>query len=229
MSKPQTIIRDPAENLREIRNRIATAAESAGRKADDICLVAVTKRQPEDKVEALLRAGQRVFGENRLQEAQDRWTDRRQAYADLELHMVGPLQTNKVEETVALFDAVHSLDRPKLAKKFADEMSKHGRCPDLFIQVNTGEEEQKSGVLPQDLDAFVTLCLNQLALPVVGLMCLPPQFEEPALHFALLQKFAKQYGLEKLSMGMSRDFETAIEFGATHLRLGTVLLGPRET
>jgi len=229
MPKSETIIRDPAENLREIAGRIAAAAKAADRNPDDIHLIAVTKRQSEDRVKALLNAGQRIFGENRLQEAQERWSDLRVGQKDLDLHMVGPLQSNKVEDVMRLFDAVHSLDRPKLAQKFAEHAAKLGHCPDLFIQVNTGEEPQKSGVMPQDLDGFVRLCREELSLPVVGLMCLPPQWEEPALHFALLQKFAQAHGLGKLSMGMSADFETAIQFGATHLRLGTVLLGPRQT
>lgn len=229
MSKSQAIIRDPAENLREITARIAAAAKAAHRAPGDIELIAVTKRQSEDRVKALIDAGHRIFGENRLQEAQTRWSERRADQPDLDLHMVGPLQSNKVEDVMELFDAVHSLDRPKLAHKFAEQAAKSGHCPDLFIQVNTGEEPQKAGILPQDLDDFVRLCRDELSLPVVGLMCLPPQWEEPALHFALLQKLGTAHGLNKLSMGMSADFETAIQFGATHLRLGTVLLGPRQT
>jgi len=229
MPKSETIIRDPAENLREITARITKAAKEAHRKPEDIALIAITKRQSEDRVTALLNAGQRIFGENRLQEAEERWAARRATQSDLALHMVGSLQSNKVEDAMKLFDAVHSLDRPKLARKFAEHANKLGHCPELFIQVNTGEEPQKSGILPEELDDFVRLCRDDLSLPIVGLMCLPPQREEPALHFALLQKFAKAHGLKKLSMGMSSDFETAIAFGATHLRLGTVLLGPRQT
>lgn len=206
--------------------RIAAAAKAAGRAPDEVTLVAVSKQQPDDRVEAILAAGQRVFGENRVQEAQGRWRERRKAYGDLELRLIGPLQTNKAADAVALFDAVDSLDRPKLAHCLADEAQKQGRSPDLLVQVNTGEEPQKGGVLPAEADALIAL-VRQLGLPLKGLMCIPPEADEPAMHFALLAKIAKRNGLSELSMGMSHDFETAIRFGATMVRVGSALFGER--
>ena len=229
MSEPGAIIRDPSEQLTEISARIEKACQAAGRGPESVTLVAVAKRQSLDRITRVLAAGHRVFAENRIQEAQAKWPDLKTDYGDIELHYVGALQTNKVGDAFDLFDVIHTLDREKLARKIAQERDKRdGHCPDLFIQINTGEEPQKSGVLPQDVDAFVHLCKEELCLPVIGLMCLPPVDEEPALHFSLLHKFAKRHGLEKLSMGMSGDFETAIEFGATHVRIGTELFGPRE-
>lgn len=218
---------DVAATRAEILARIATAAEAAGRDASQVSLVAVSKLQSDERVDAALAAGQRVFGENRVQEAQARWTDRRAQHADLNLRLIGPLQSNKAEDAVRFFDAIDSLDRPKLAAAIADAAQKAGRCPELLIQVNTGEEPQKAGVAPRDADAFIKEVLERYGLPVQGLMCIPPLEEEPAMHFALLAKIAARNGLTELSMGMSDDFETAIRFGATQVRVGSALFGAR--
>ena len=175
----------------------------------------------------MLATGQRLFGENRVQEAQARWTDRRAQLSDLRLRLIGPLQSNKAADAVALFDAIDSLDRPKLAAAIADAAQKHGRCPELLIQVNTGEEPQKAGLIPAEADAFIAAARRDYGLPVTGLMCIPPVDEEPAMHFALLAKIAARNGLTELSMGMSDDFETAIRFGATQIRVGSALFGQR--
>ncbi len=220
---------DVAGNLAHIRNRIAKAARGADRAPDSVTLVAVSKTQPAEAVEAALAAGQRVFGENRVQEAKSKYPALREAWPDLELHLIGPLQTNKAGEAIALFDVVQSVDREKLARALAKEMDKQGRRPACFIQVNTGEEPQKAGVFPQDAEAFVALCRDDLGLPVRGLMCIPPFEEEPAPHFALLRSIAERSGLSLLSMGMSGDFETAIALGATHVRVGTAIFGARLT
>ena len=214
-------------NLAAVRARIAEAAEAAGRAPEDITLVAVSKLHDPARIEAAIAAGQRVFGENRVQEALAKFPALKQAHPELQLHLVGPLQTNKVRDAVGLFDVVETLDRPKLARALASEMQTSGRRPDCFVQVNTGEEEQKSGVLPRDAEDFVALCRDELGLPVVGLMCIPPIDEEPALHFALLRDIARRAGLDGLSMGMTADFETAVRFGATHVRVGTAIFGPR--
>jgi hypothetical protein len=216
-----------ADNIAEIRGRMDAAAREAGRDPGGISLVAVSKVQPPERVAGALAAGHRLFGENRVQEAKARWTEPRARHPDLKLHLIGPLQTNKVKDAVALFDAIETVDRPKLARALAEEMAKTGRRPELFIQVNTGEEPQKAGVLPAELDALVALCVDELSLPVTGLMCIPPADENPALHFALLADMAKRHGLARLSMGMSGDFETAIRYGATHVRIGTALFGER--
>lgn len=192
-----------------------------------MALIAVSKQQPEHRVEAALEAGQRVFGENRVQEAAVRWRPWRARLPELRLHLVGPLQSNKAAEAAMLFDAIDSLDRPKLASALADAAQKLGRCPDVLVQVNTGEEPQKSGVAPADADAFIKAVREVYGLPVKGLMCIPPLGEEPAMHFALLAKIAARNGLGELSMGMSEDFETAIRFGATHVRVGSALFGAR--
>jgi pyridoxal phosphate enzyme (YggS family) len=205
--------------------RIAAAARSADRAPEDVTLVAVSKQQPEEKIDAMLAAGQRVFGENRVQEAQARWAARRAP--ELKLRLIGALQSNKAADAVALFDAIDVLDRPKLAAALADAAQKAGRCPEMLVQVNTGEEPQKAGVVPQDADAFIAAATKEYGLPVVGLMCIPPADEEPAMHFALLAKIAARNGLEELSMGMSHDFETAIRFGATMVRVGSALFGSR--
>ncbi len=220
---------DATANLAEIRGRIEAAAKRAGRSADGISLIAIAKKQPLERIEALLEAGHRVFGENRVQEAADKWPSFKRQFPLIELHMVGPLQSNKAADAIALFDAIHSLDRLKLARKLAEEMEKAHRHPQLFVQVNTGEEAQKSGVMPRETDDFIHQCREGLKLNIAGLMCLPPLDEEPALHFALLSKIAARNRLDKLSMGMSSDFETAIAFGATHIRVGTAIFGPRET
>jgi len=215
-------------SLSEIRDRIARAEAEAGRAAGSVALIAVSKVQPEDRVAAVLDAGHRLFGENRVQEAADRWPPFRERYADIVLHLVGPLQSNKARQAMEMFAAIHSVDRPKLARTLARLAQERGNCPDLFIQVNTGEEPQKAGVWPADADAFVAEC-RALDLPVRGLMCIPPVEEEPSLHFALLAKLAARNGLEGLSMGMSGDFERAIAQGATHVRVGSGVFGARET
>ena len=220
---------DVAGNLAHIRNRIAKAARGADRAPDSVTLVAVSKTQPAEAVEAALAAGQRVFGENRVQEAKSKYPALREAWPDLELHLIGPLQTNKAGEAIALFDVIQSVDREKLARALAKEMDKQGRRPACFIQVNTGEEPQKAGVLPEAAEAFVALCRDDLGLPVHGLMCIPPFEEEPAPHFALLRSIAERSDLSQLSMGMSGDFETAIALGATHVRVGTAIFGARLT
>ncbi len=222
---------DAAANLAAIQARMAqatkAAAQAAGRSPADVNLVAVSKTHGAERVAALIGAGQRVFGENRVQEAQGKFPALRALHPGLQLHLIGPLQTNKVKEAVALFDVIETLDRPKLARALAEEMAKQGRRLDCFIQVNTGEELQKAGIGPTETDAFVRLCRDELKLPVIGLMCIPPADEEPALHFALLAKLAARNGLTQLSMGMSGDFETAIRLGATHVRVGTALFGAR--
>jgi len=216
-----------AANLREIRARIAAAAESAGRDPDAVTLVAVAKTHPAEAVESALAAGQTVFGENRVQEAQGKYPALRPRFPQLRLHLIGPLQTNKVKEAVALFDAIESLDREKLARALASEMQRQQRKPALFIQVNIGEEPQKAGIPPREADAFIRLCREELGLPIAGLMCIPPAERQPAPYFALLREIAKRNGLTALSMGMSGDFETAIQLGATLVRVGTAIFGTR--
>ena len=206
---------------------MAKAAAEAGRPPQSITLVAVSKQQPDDRVEAMLATGQRVFGENRVQEAQMRWTGRRTQYADLQLRLIGPLQSNKAADAVALFDMIESLDRTKLAAALAEAAQKQGKSPDFLIQVNTGEEEQKAGIAPREADAFIKAARDTYGLPIRGLMCIPPVDEEAAMHFALLAKIAARNGLAQLSMGMSDDFETAIRFGATHIRIGSALFRSR--
>jgi hypothetical protein len=216
-----------ATRLAEVKDRIAQAAQAAGRPSADVTLVAVSKTHGADRVRELLAAGQRVFGENRVQEAEEKFPALRAEYPDLELHLIGPLQTNKAREAVALFDVIQSVDRDRLAATLAKEMARAGRRPDCFIQVNTGEEPQKAGVLPADLESFIAACRDTHKLPIVGLMCIPPVDEEPALHFALLAKMAARHGLARLSMGMSADYETAVRLGATHVRVGSALFGAR--
>ncbi len=218
---------DGADRLAEVSGRIAEAARAAGRSPSDVTLVAVSKTHGADRVRELLEVGHRVFGENRVQEAEGKFPELKAAWPDLELHLIGPLQTNKARDAVALFDVIQSVDRDRLAAALAKEMEKLGRRPDCYIQVNTGEEPQKAGILPKDLDTFVALCRDQYKLPVVGLMCIPPVDEEPALHFALLAKMAARNGLARLSMGMSADYETAVRLGATHVRVGSALFGSR--
>lgn len=210
-----------------VLDRIAKAAIASGRAPESVTLTAVSKQQPDDRVEAMLATGQRVFGENRVQEAQARWAQRRVQHGDLRLRLIGPLQSNKAADAVALFDVVESLDRPKLAAALAEEIQKQGRAPEILIQVNTGEEAQKAGIAPRETDAFIKAARETYGLPVTGLMCIPPVDEEPAMHFALLAKIAARNGLSVLSMGMSDDFETAIRFGATHVRVGSALFGAR--
>ncbi|MDW4498339.1 YggS family pyridoxal phosphate-dependent enzyme [Sulfitobacter sp. D35] len=212
--------------LAEITERIAKAEASAGRDAGSVTLIAVSKVQPDARVEAVLGEGHRVFGENRVQEAAGKWPDFRERFDGIDLHLIGPLQTNKARTAFELFQSIHSLDRPKLANTFARLAQETGACPELFVQVNTGEEPQKAGVLPADADSFIEDC-RALDLPIRGLMCIPPLEEEPSLHFALLAKIAARNGLAGLSMGMSGDFERAIALGATHVRVGSAIFGER--
>lgn len=213
--------------LPEIRARIAAALARAGRPPDAVTLVAVSKVQPEARVRAVLDAGQRVFGENRVQEAEGRWPPLRAAYPDVALHLVGPLQSNKLGRALELFDAIHSLDRPSLAGKLARAVQVRGACPTLFVQVNTGREPQKAGIDPDALDGFLAACRDTHDLPVTGLMCIPPVDDDPAPHFAALAAMAARNGLAGLSMGMSDDFELAIAHGATHVRIGSAIFGER--
>ncbi|RYH09086.1 YggS family pyridoxal phosphate-dependent enzyme [Tropicimonas sp. IMCC6043] len=213
--------------LEEIRSRVAAAEQEANRPAGAVTLIAVSKVQPLERVVATLAEGHRVYGENRVQEAQGKWAELRERFTDVELHLIGPLQTNKARAALELFDVIHTLDRPKLATTLARLAQERGACPPLFIQVNTGEEPQKAGVLPDDLDAFVAE-VRALDLPLEGLMCIPPVEEEPSLHFALLAKLAERNGLSGLSMGMSGDFERAIALGATHVRVGSAIFGERD-
>lgn len=216
-----------SRNLAGIRAAIAAAATEAGRDPADVALVAVSKVQPDERVRAALAAGHRLYGENRVQEAQRRWSPLKAEFSDIRLHLIGPLQTNKAADAVALFDAIETVDRPKLARALAGEMEKQGRRPDCLIQVNTGEEPQKAGVMPADLPGLLTICREECGLPVRGLMCIPPVEENPALHFALLAELAARNGLKTLSMGMSGDYETAVRHGATHVRVGSAIFGER--
>jgi pyridoxal phosphate enzyme (YggS family) len=221
------VLADPVEtNLQGVRARIAAAAKAVGRAPAEVTLVAVSKAQPDARVAAALDAGQRVFGENYVQEAKARWPALRARYPDVALHMIGPIQSNKARDVVALFDVIETVDRPKLARVLAGEMARQGRRPACFVQVNTGEEPQKAGVLPADADAFIAEC-RRLGLPVVGLMAIPPEAEEPSLHFALLAEIARRNDLDQLSMGMSADYEIAVQFGATHVRVGSAIFGER--
>ncbi len=211
----------------DVLARIVTAAKSAGRDPASVALVAVSKTQPDERIEAMLSTGQRVFGENRVQEAEGRWEKRRAEHADLELRLIGPLQSNKAKEAVALFDVIETLDREKLAGALADACAKAGRTPRFYVQVNTGEEEQKAGVAPQDADAFVASMRRDYGFEIEGLMCIPPAEEPAGPHFALLGKIAARNGVAKLSMGMSADYELAVLLGATSVRVGSALFGAR--
>ena len=219
--------RIPESCLEGVRCRICDAARAAKRDPASVTLIAVTKTFGPFDIRPVLEAGHRDFGENRVQEALGKWPALKVVYPDVRLHLIGPLQSNKAKEAVALFDAIHSIDRPKIAKSIADEMAKQGRKLELFIQVNTGEEPQKAGVMPRDAKAFIAMCRDELKLEIAGLMCIPPVEEEPAVHFAFLEKLAKELDLKGLSMGMSGDFETAIAFGATHVRVGSAIFGAR--
>lgn len=213
--------------LRQVRAVVAEAAREAGRDPADVRLIAVSKTVPPDRITPLLRAGHRLFGENRVQEAAEKWPALREQWPETELHLIGPLQSNKVKEAVALADAIHTVDRDKIARRLAAEIKAQGRAPALFIQVNTGEEPQKAGIPPTETEAFLARCRDEHGLAITGLMCIPPQDEPPAPHFALLADMAARLGLPGLSMGMSGDFETAIRFGATHVRVGSALFGAR--
>src|SRR5256885_16078236 len=218
---------DRAEALAQVRKEIAAACAEARRDIASVALIAVSKTFPPDAIEPVIVAGQRVFGENRVQEAKAKWPALRAAHPGLELHLIGPLQSNKTKEAVALFDAIHSVDRPSIAEALAKEIAKQGRRPTLFVEINTGGEPQKAGVLPENADAFIKTCRDTHGLEIAGLMCLPPFEEPPAPHFALTAKIAARNGLKLLSMGMSADFATAIAFGATHVRVGTAIFGAR--
>ncbi|MBU2941157.1 YggS family pyridoxal phosphate-dependent enzyme [Shimia thalassica] len=214
-------------SLAEITDRIQKAEIAAGREQGSTKLIAVSKVQPNERVESVLSEGHRLFGENKVQEAAGKWPDFREKFDGVSVHLLGPLQTNKARQAMELFEAIHSVDRPKLANTLARLAQELGHCPDLFVQVNTGEEPQKAGILPSDAGAFIQTC-RDLDLPVVGLMCIPPVEEEPSLHFALLAKIAARNGVEGLSMGMSGDFERAVALGATHVRVGSAIFGARD-
>jgi pyridoxal phosphate enzyme (YggS family) len=216
----------PAERLEAVESAMARAARLAGREARDIELIAVSKTQPAEAILPLIEAGQRAFGENRVQEAQAKWPELRERFPDLELHLIGTLQSNKAQEAVALFDVIHSVDRPSLVPALQKAIAKTGRSPRCFIQVNIGDEEQKGGCAVAELPALLDQCAAG-GLAIVGLMCIPPADVEPAPYFALLAKLASRHGLAQLSMGMSSDFDTAVSIGATHVRVGTALFGER--
>jgi pyridoxal phosphate enzyme (YggS family) len=216
-----------AGNLAEVRRRIAAACAEAGRDAAGVTLVAVSKTFAADAIEPVIAAGQQVFGENRVQEAKAKWPELRARHPGLALHLIGPLQSNKAKEAVALFDAIHAVDRPSLCAALAKEIEKQGRAPLLLVEINTGAEPQKAGVLPEAADAFLRDCRATYGLAIAGLMCIPPAEEPPAPHFALTAKIAARNGLKLLSMGMSADYETAIRFGATHVRVGSAIFGAR--
>lgn len=216
-----------AERLAGIRARIAAAAREVGRDPASVELIAVSKMFEADAIRPVIAAGQRQFGENRVQEAKGKWPALRAETPGLVLHLIGPLQSNKAREAVELFDAIHTIDREKIARAVADELARQGRKPQLFVQVNTGEEPQKAGIGPRDAAAFVRLCRESIGLEIAGLMCIPPVDEEPAVHFAFLVKLAREAGVAGLSMGMSDDFETAVELGATHVRVGSAIFGSR--
>ncbi|MDP6345807.1 MAG: YggS family pyridoxal phosphate-dependent enzyme [Alphaproteobacteria bacterium] len=228
ISEPAIEAPDIGANLARVRAAVAAAAGDSGRQADDVTLVAVSKTHGEDRILPAITAGQLVFGENRVQEAEGKWPDLKARFPESRLHLIGPLQTNKVRHAVALFDVIETVDRPKLARALAKEMAKQDRRPGCYIQVNTGEEEQKAGIWPEGADDFIALCREELALPIAGLMCIPPMDEECSLHFALLREIARRNDLTGLSMGMSADYETAIQFGATLVRVGTAIFGERE-
>ncbi|MEA2758274.1 MAG: dependent protein [Methylobacteriaceae bacterium] len=218
---------DPVANLRAVRAIIARAARDFGRDPKDVRLVCVTKTAPPERVRPVIEAGERTFGENRVQEAHGKWPALKADFPEIELHLIGPLQTNKAREAVGLFDVIETLDRPSLGKAVAAEIQRAGRAPKLFVQVNTGAEPQKAGILPQHADAFIAQCRAEFRLDPVGLMCIPPLEEQASPHFALLAKIAARNGLTQLSMGMSADYELAIQLGATHVRIGSAIFGER--
>jgi pyridoxal phosphate enzyme (YggS family) len=224
---PETIAQVRA-NLDAVHAKIAQAAQDAGRDPAGVNLIAVSKVQPEDRIQAALLAGQRVYGENRVQEAEGRWPQYREQYPDLQLHLIGPLQTNKARVAVQLFDVIHTVDRPRLAATLARLFDETGRQLPCYIEVNTGSEPQKAGVLPEDADAFIKACREEYNLPLVGLMCIPPAEDVPAPHFAFLADIAKRNGLDRLSMGMSADYEQAVALGATDVRVGSAIFGERQ-
>jgi pyridoxal phosphate enzyme (YggS family) len=215
------------EGLKQVQESIRRAASDYGRDQSSITLVAVSKTFPAEEIEPVLAAGQRVFGENYVQEAKAKWPALRERFADVELHMIGPLQSNKAREAVELFDVIHTLDRPSLAEALAKEIVRQGKRPRLLVQVNTGEEPQKGGVIPAEVDAFLEACRSKYGLEIAGLMCIPPAEDPPSPHFALLNTIARRHGLAMLSMGMSADFDAAIQLGATHVRVGSAIFGSR--
>lgn len=222
-----TEIVSPADNLRAIDEELKSALEEAGRPAGSVMVTAVSKTHEAERILPALEAGHRVFGENRVQEAMQKWPALREKYPDVELRLIGPLQTNKAKEAVALFDVIETLDRPKLARVLAEEMKKQGKTPGLLIQINTGAEAQKAGVAPGDADEFIAMCRDEHGLDIEGLMCIPPVDDAPAPHFALLAKIAERNDLSDLSMGMSADYLIAAQLGATHVRIGTGIFGAR--
>jgi len=219
---------DAPGNLEKVQGEIVTVTCEAGRDPQSVALVAVSKTHLADAIRPVLEAGQRLFGENRVQEAEGKWPELKLEYPDVRLHLIGPLQSNKVRQALAIFNVIEALDRPKLAHTMARVMEETGYRPDCMIQINTGEEEQKAGILPLQADDFITLCRDELGLPVRGLMCIPPFDEEASLHFALLATIANRNGLSELSMGMSDDYPLAVRFGATHVRVGTAIFGTRQ-
>ena len=219
---------DSIAKIAAIRDEIDRARKATGRR-EPVTLIAVSKTFGPEAIEPVIAAGQRVFGENRVQEAKSKWPELKAKHSGIELHLIGPLQSNKAKEAVALFDAIHTVDRPSVCEALSAEIAKQGRQPLLFVQVNTGAEPQKAGVLPEDTDAFIARCRKDYGLTISGLMCIPPLDEAPAPHFALLAKIAKHNGLKFLSMGMSADFTRAVEFGATHVRIGSAIFGERVT
>lgn len=218
---------EPAQNLESVLQRIGAASRAASRNPADVTLIAVSKTHGADRIAPLIAAGHRDFGENRVQEAAAKWPALKDATPGLRLHLIGPLQTNKAVDAIALFDVIHSIDRPRIAEALAAEMTRQGRRPQCFIQVNTGREAQKAGVDPAEADGFIASCRGQWNLPVVGLMCIPPADEQAAIHFAFLADLSRRNGVSQLSMGMSADYETAVRFGATHVRVGSALFGQR--
>jgi len=226
--RPRVAAHPAVTALADVRRDIAAACTKASRDPGAVTLVAITKTFAADVIEPVLAAGQRIFGENRVQEAKAKWPPLQERHGDVELHLVGPLQSNKAKEAVALFDCIHTLDRPSLCEALAKEIARQGKRPRLLVQVNTGAEPQKAGILPEAADDFIRRCRADYGLAIEGLMCIPPLDEPPAPHFALLAKIAARNGLQLLSMGMSADFALAIEFGATHVRVGTAIFGARE-
>jgi pyridoxal phosphate enzyme (YggS family) len=224
-----TTVPNVAQNLIDIQDRIKKAAQSAVRNTGKTALVAVSKVHDASRIRLALEAGQKIFGENRVQEAEEKWPALKSEYPDVTLHLIGPLQRNKVKKAVQLFDVIETIDRLKLARSVARELEEQQKQMECYIQINTGEEPQKAGILPSETDEFIAECINEINLPVVGLMCIPPVDEDPSMHFALLAKIAARNGLEKLSMGMSSDFEIAIRFGASSVRIGTAIFGTRKS
>lgn len=225
--KRKGLVMTVEERLADVKAKIAKAERLGGRSTGAVTLVAVSKTFEADDIRPVIAAGQRVFGENRVQESQAKWPELKTETPGIELHLIGPLQSNKAADAIALFDVIETVDREKIARALAEEMKKQGKAPKFYVQVNTGLEEQKAGIAPKETVAFVRLCREELGLSIEGLMCIPPAEENPGPHFALLAKLAKECGVEKLSMGMSGDFETAVEFGATSVRVGSAIFGAR--